>query len=81
MTQNERVKVLLEEDGREARLVGTILWFDIQPVEKTEGNIGDGGPWVKLDWIDDYGQPKVVSIRVSSMTDMERLKGLGFVSV
>ncbi len=81
MTQNERAKVLLEEDGKEARLVGTILRFHIQPVGKTEGNIGDGGPWVKLDWINDYGQPKVTSIRVSSMTDVERLKGLGFISV
>ncbi len=81
MTQNERVKVLVEEDDRNAVLVGTILAFNIQPVGKKEGNIGDGGPWVKLDWISNYGQPKVVSIRVSSMTDVERLRGLGFVSV
>jgi hypothetical protein len=78
MAGKERVKVLLEEDGKEPRLVGTILGFDIQPVGKKEGNIADGGPRVKLDWIDNYGQPKVVAVRVASMRDAELLKGLDF---
>jgi hypothetical protein len=78
LADKERVKVLLEVDGKEPRLVGTILGFDIQPVGKKQGNIADGGPWVKLDWIDNYGEPKVVAIRVASIRDTELLKGLDF---
>ncbi len=37
---------------------------------------------VKLDWINDHGQPKVVSIRVSSMTGAgSTLKVLDFIPV
>jgi hypothetical protein len=74
--KKERINVLLEEEGSEPKLVGTILGFDIQPepVGIAEGNIAVGGPRMRFDWFDNYGQPRVVSIRVKSSKDVELLK-------